>query len=187
MTPDRNAELFDRWEALTFDDVVIVPGYSDVLPDTVDTSATFAADIVLAIPVVSAAMDKVTEARLAIALAREGGIGVIHRNLSIVDQAAEVQKVKRSQSGMITDPATLPPTATLHDAEELMHRFRFSGVPITDAEGRLVGILTNRDTRFCSGPDFDRPIAEFMTSEPLITASEGTTLDEAKAILQKHR
>ena len=184
---DRNAELFDRWEALTFDDVVIVPGYSDVLPDTVDTSATFAADIVLNVPIVSAAMDKVTEARLAIALAREGGIGVIHRNLSVDEQAAEVQKVKRSQSGMITDPVTLPPTATLHDAEDLMSRFRFSGVPITDADGRLVGILTNRDTRFCSGADFDRPVTEFMTSSGLITAGEGTTLDEAKAILQKHR
>ena len=184
---DRNATLFDRWEALTFDDVVIVPGYSDVLPDTVDTTATFAADIVLAVPVVSAAMDKVTEARMAIALAREGGIGVIHRNMTIADQASEVQKVKRSQSGMITDPVTLPPTATLHDAEDLMHRFRFSGVPITDADGRLVGILTNRDTRFCGGADFDRPISEFMTSEGLVTASEGTTLETAKAILQRHR
>jgi IMP dehydrogenase len=184
---DRNAPLFDRWEALTFDDVVIVPGYSDVLPDTVDTTATFAADIVLAVPVVSAAMDKVTEARMAIALAREGGIGVIHRNMTIADQASEVQKVKRSQSGMITDPVTLPPTATLHDAEDLMHRFRFSGVPITDADGRLVGILTNRDTRFCGGSDFDRPISEFMTSEGLVTASEGTTLETAKAILQRHR
>src|SRR6185295_12410814 len=144
-------EFFDRFEALTFDDVVIVPGYSDVLPDTVDTAATFAADIVLNVPIVSAAMDKVTEARMAIAVAREGGIGVIHRNMSIEDQAAEVQKVKRSQSGMITDPVTLSPSATLHDAEALMNRFKFSGVPITDPDGRLVGILTNRDTRFCSG------------------------------------
>src|ERR1700710_2017874 len=148
-----NHELLDRFEALTFDDVVVIPGYSDVLPDTADTAATFAADITLAVPLVSAAMDKVTEARLAIAMARQGGIGVIHRNLSVADQAAEVQKVKRSQSGMITDPVTLPPTATLHDAEELMHRFRFSGVPITDPSGRLVGILTNRDIRFCSGTD----------------------------------
>ncbi len=180
-------EFFDRFEALTFDDVVIVPGYSDVLPDTVDTTATFAADITLNVPIVSAAMDKVTEARMAIAAAREGGIGVIHRNLSIEDQAAEVQKVKRSQSGMITDPVTLSPTATLHDAEALMNRFKFSGVPITDAYGRLVGILTNRDTRFCSGADFDRPVTEFMTSSGLVTASEGTTLEQAKAILQKHR
>ncbi len=182
-----NADLFDRFEALTFDDVVIVPGYSDVLPDTVDTTSTFAANITLAVPVVSAAMDKVTEARMAIALAREGGIGVIHRNLSIADQAGEVQRVKRSQSGMITDPVTLSPTATLHEAEVLMHRFRFSGMPITDADGRLVGILTNRDIRFCSGADFDRPVTEFMTSSGLITAGEGTGLEEAKAILQRHR
>ena len=132
-------------------------------------------------------MDKVTEARMAIAMARHGGIGVIHRNLSIDDQAAEVQKVKRSQSGMITDPVTLPPTATLHEAEELMNRFKFSGVPITDADGRLVGILTNRDIRFCEGSDFDRPVSEFMTPERLRTAPVGTTLDEAKAILQRYR
>ncbi len=182
-----NDALFDRFEALTFDDVVIVPGYSETLPDTVDTAATFAGDITLAVPLVSAAMDKVTESRMAIAMARQGGIGVIHRNLTIVDQAAEVQKVKRSQSGMITDPVTLPPTATLHDAEELMNRFRFSGMPITDADGRLVGILTNRDIRFCEGSDFDRPVSEFMTSEHLRTASVGTTLEQAKAILQRYR
>jgi IMP dehydrogenase len=182
-----NDELFDRFEALTFDDVVIVPGYSETLPDTVDTSATFAAGISLPVPLVSAAMDKVTEARMAIAMARHGGIGVIHRNLTIEDQAAEVQRVKRSQSGMITDPVTLPPTAFLHEAEALMHRFKFSGVPITDANGRLVGILTNRDIRFCEGSDFDRPITEFMTSEGLVTAPVGTTLDEAKSILQRHR
>ena len=182
-----NDQLFDRFDALTFDDVVVVPGYSNVLPDTVDTSARFAADIELAVPLVSAAMDKVTEARMAIAIAREGGIGVIHRNLPIGDQAAEVQKVKRSQSGMITDPVTLHAAATLHDAEDLMHRFRFSGVPITDDAGRLVGILTNRDIRFCEGSDFDRPISEFMTSERLITAKVGTSLDEAKAILQQYR
>jgi IMP dehydrogenase len=182
-----NDELFDRFEALTFDDVVVVPGYSETLPDAVDTTATFAAGIVLNIPLVSAAMDKVTEARMAIAMARHGGIGVIHRNLTIEDQAAEVQKVKRSQSGMITDPVTLPPTATLHEAEELMHRFKFSGVPITDHDGRLVGILTNRDIRFCEGRDFDRPVADFMTRENLRTAPVGTTLDEAKAILQRYR
>jgi IMP dehydrogenase len=182
-----NDELFDRFEALTFDDVVVVPGYSETLPDTVDTTATFAAGITLAIPLVSAAMDKVTESRMAIAMARHGGIGVIHRNMTIEAQAAEVQKVKRSQSGMITDPVTLPPTARLHEAEELMHRFKFSGVPITDPDGRLVGILTNRDIRFCAGNDFDRPVSEFMTSEGLRTAPVGTTLDEAKAILQRHR
>src|SRR5215204_1174074 len=187
MTNSPNETLFDRYDALTFDDVVIVPGYSETLPDAVDTSATFAADIVLSVPLVSAAMDKVTEARMAIAMARQGGIGVIHRNLTIADQAAEVQKVKRSQSGMITDPVTLPPTATLHDAEELMNRFRFSGVPITDPDGRLVGILTNRDIRFCEGRDFDRPVSEFMTSEHLRTAPVGTTLEQAKAILQRYR
>ncbi len=182
-----NDDLFDLYQALTFDDVVIVPGYSDVLPDTADTSATFAADIVLHVPLVSAAMDKVTEGRMAIALAREGGIGVIHRNMSIADQAAEVQKVKRSQSGMITDPVTLPPTATLAEAEALMNRFKFSGVPITDPDGRLVGILTNRDTRFCELDDYRRPLSEFMTSERLISAPEGTSLEQAKAILQKYR
>ncbi len=182
-----NEHLFDRFEALTFDDVVIVPDYSTVLPDTVDTCARFAADIELAVPLVSAAMDKVTEARMAIAIAREGGIGVIHRNLSIADQAAEVQKVKRSQSGMITDPVTLHAGATLHEAEDLMHRFKFSGVPIIDQVGRLVGILTNRDIRFCEGSDFDRPVSEFMTSAGLVTAEVGTTLEQAKAVLQKHR
>ena len=182
-----NDDLFDRFQALTFDDVVVIPGYSDVLPDTADTSATFAAGIVLHVPLVSAAMDKVTEGRMAIAVAREGGIGVIHRNMSIADQAAEVQKVKRSQSGMITDPVTLPPDATLAEAEALMNRFKFSGVPITDPEGRLVGILTNRDTRFCETSDYRRPVSDFMTSDRLVSAAEGTTLEQAKAILQQHR
>jgi len=183
-TPD---EFFDRFEALTFDDVVVVPGYSDTLPDSVDTTATFAAGIELAIPLVSAAMDKVTEARMAIAMAREGGIGVIHRNMSIDDQAAEVQKVKRSQSGMITDPVTLGPQALLYEAEALMSKFKFSGVPIIDDQGCLVGILTNRDIRFCTGSDFERPINDFMTHEGLVTAPVGTTLEQAKAILQRHR
>jgi IMP dehydrogenase len=182
-----NDELFDRFEALTFDDVVVVPGYSETLPDAVDTTATFAAGIQLAVPLVSAAMDKVTEAQMAVAMARHGGIGVIHRNMSIADQAAEVQKVKRSQSGMITDPVTLGPDAKLHDAESLMHRFKFSGVPITDGDGRLLGILTNRDIRFCEGSDFERPVTEFMTSDNLVTAAVGTSLDEAKAILQQYR
>ncbi len=182
-----NDDLFDRFQALTFDDVVIVPGYSDVLPDSVDTAAVFAADITLAVPIVSAAMDKVTEGRMAIALAREGGIGVIHRNMTIADQAAEVQKVKRSQSGMISDPITLPPSATLADAEVLMNQFKISGVPITDPQGRLVGILTNRDTRFCEPSDYRRSVTDFMTSEGLVTAKVGTTLDEARSILQRHR
>ncbi|MEK0415900.1 MAG: inosine-5-monophosphate dehydrogenase, partial [Actinomycetota bacterium] len=136
---------------------------------------------------VSAAMDKVTEGRLAIAMARCGGIGVVHRNLEIEDQAAEVQKVKRSQSGMISDPVTLAPTATLDDAEELMNRFKISGVPITNKDGVLVGILTNRDVRFCSPDDYKRPVTDFMTSDDLVTAPEGTTLDQARTILQKHR
>lgn len=182
-----NDDLFDRFEALTFDDVVVIPGFSETLPDEVDTTATFAGDIELAVPLVSAAMDKVTEGRMAIAMARYGGIGVIHRNMSIADQASEVQKVKRSQSGMITDPVTLPPTALLHEAEALMNRFKFSGVPITDDEGHLVGILTNRDIRFCEGTDFDRPVTDFMTSDRLVTAAVGTSLDEAKLLLQEHR
>ncbi len=182
-----NDELFDRFQALTFDDVVVIPGYSDTLPDQVDTTAVFAAGIELAVPLISAAMDKVTEGRMAIAMARHGGLGVIHRNMSIADQAAEVQKVKRSQSGMISDPVTLPPTARLHEAEDLMHRFKFSGVPITDPDGRLVGILTNRDIRFCEGADFDRPVSDFMTSDRLVTATVGTSLDEAKAMLQEFR
>ena len=164
------------------------PGYCDVLPDTVDTSARFAADIVLAVPLVSAAMDKVTEARMAIAMAREGGIGVIHRNLAIADQAAEVQKVKRSQSGMITDPVTLPPTATLADAEALMNRFKFSGVP--DHRSRSAGSSASSPTATSGSArrsDFDRPVTEFMTHDGLVTAQVGTTLEQAKAVLQQHR
>ena len=182
-----NNELFTRYEGLTFDDVVVVPGYSDVLPDMVSTSTTFARDIELTVPLVSAAMDKVTEARLAIAIARNGGLGIIHRNLTIEDQATEVRRVKRSQSGMITDPVTLPPTATLAEAEQLMNRYHFSGVPITDSNGTLVGILTNRDIRFCKQSDYTRSVTEFMTSTGLVTASEGTSLDEARSILQEHR
>lgn len=153
-----NSGLFNPYEALTFDDVVVVPGFSETLPDAVDTSARFVGDITLAVPIVSAAMDRVTEARMAIAMARVGGIGVIHRNMSAADQAAEVQKVKRSQSGMITDPVTLGPDATLAEAEAVMSRFKFSGVPITDPNGRLIGILTNRDIRFCGSDDLGRPV-----------------------------
>jgi IMP dehydrogenase len=182
-----NEEFFSRFEGLTCDDVVLVPGFSEVLPDQVDTSTPFARDISLAVPVLSAAMDRVTEARLAIAMARCGGLGVIHRNMPIDDQAAEVQRVKRSQSGMIGDPVTLPATATLDDAEQIMNRFKISGVPITSADGVLVGILTNRDVRFCSPEDYRRPVSEFMTSVGLVTAPEGTTLEEAKVILQRHR
>ncbi len=182
-----NDELFNHFEALTFDDVLIVPGYSQVLPDQTDVQGHLTRDICLNIPIVSAAMDTVTEARLAIALAREGGIGFIHRNLTIEDQAAHVEQVKRSESGMIANPVTLPPTATLRDAETIMAKYRISGVPITNNGGKLVGILTNRDTRFVQPSDLDRCVSEFMTSQNLVTASIGTTLEEAKTILQAHR
>jgi IMP dehydrogenase len=182
-----NEELFDKYEALTFDDLLIVPGYTEVLPDQTDVTARLARDIVLKIPLVSAAMDTVTESRLAIALAREGGIGIIHRNLPPEQQAAEVEKVKRSESGMIVDPVTLPPTATLQDAEDLMARFHISGVPITDRDHRLVGILTNRDIRFVEPNDLHRPISEFMTHDHLVTAQVGTTLEQSRRILHEHR
>ena len=146
-------------------------------------------DIPLNIPIISAAMDTVTEARMAIALAREGGLGIIHRNLSVADQAAFVEQVKRSESGMITDPVTLDPSATLQEAEDLMGKFHISGIPITEkgSGGKLVGILTNRDIRFLQPGDFHKPVSEFMTREGLVTAPVGTTLEQAKAILQKHR
>ena len=172
-------------EALTFDDVLLVPGKSSVMPSEVCLNTTLTAAIDLPIPLLSAAMDTVTEARLAIALAREGGIGIIHRNMTIEAQAAEVDMVKRSESGMIVAPITLPPTATLRQAEELMSRYHISGIPITEDSGKLVGILTNRDIRFVT--EWDRPVSEYMTSEGLITAPIGTTLEQAQAILQKHR
>ena len=172
-------------EGLTFDDVLLVPAASEVLPDAVDTTCRFTNNINLRIPLASAAMDTVTEARLVVAMARHGGIGVIHRNLSLEEQAAEVDKVKRSESGMIVEPITLPPDATLAEAEELMARFKISGVPITDERHRLVGILTNRDLRFET--DYDRLIAEVMTSDGLVTAKAGTTLEQAQVVLGKHR
>src|SRR5512136_992987 len=182
-----NSELFSAFEALTFDDVLVVPGYTEVLPDQTDVSAQLTPEIRLNIPILSAAMDTVTEANLAIALAREGGLGIIHRNLSPQAQAAEVDKVKRSQSGMIVEPITLPPHAALREADHIMATYHISGVPITDEDNRLVGILTNRDFRFVEPSDHDRPVADFMTSEKVITARVGITLDGAKAILQKHR
>lgn len=182
-----NQTIFDGAEAYTFDDVVIVPGWSEVLPDAADTSARFARDITLAVPLLSAAMDRVTESAMAIALARAGGLGVVHRNMSVADQAAHVTRVKRSQSGWITDPITLPTTAALRDAEDIMSRFHISGVPIVDSDGRLAGILTNRDVRFCEPPDFVRPVTDFMTPAPLVTAAPGTTLAEAKQLLARHR
>ncbi len=172
-------------EALTFDDVLLTPGYAEVLPSQVDLSVRLHSRLQLQIPVLSAAMDTVTEARLAIALARQGGLGVIHRNLGIEAQAAEVDKVKRSQSGMIVEPITLPLDATLAEAEAIMARYRISGVPITDESGRLLGILTNRDIRFV--PHEDQPVRDYMTSERLITAPLGTTLEQAQEILHRHR
>ena len=172
-------------EGLTFDDVLLVPAESHVLPNDVSTRARLTRSIDLAIPIVSAAMDTVTEARLAIALAREGGIGVLHRNLSIEAQVAEVDKVKRSESGMIVEPVTLPPGAPVRAALELMARYKVSGVPITDDEGVLVGILTNRDLRFEN--DVDQPVSALMTSRNLVTAPVGTTLAEAEEILHRNK
>jgi len=172
-------------EGLTFDDVLLVPAESSVLPAEVSTRTRLTRTISLEIPLVSAAMDTVTEARMAIALAREGGIGVVHRNLSAEAQAAEVDKVKRSEAGMIVEPVTLPPDARVADALALMETYRISGVPITDEGGRLVGILTNRDLRF--EDDASRPVSELMTSQELITVPVGTTLEEARAALHRHK
>ena len=173
-------------EAMTFDDVLLVPGHSDILPSDVDLSATLAPGIQLKIPLLSAAMDTVTEAQLAVALAREGGVGVLHRNLPAERQVEEVDKVKRSESGMIVDPITLPPSATVGDAEAIMSKYHISGVPITENGNRLVGILTNRDVRFVT--DMEIPIQQLMTpAERLVTATVGTTLDDAVHILQEHR
>ena len=183
-TPSFDADRFSK-EALTFDDILLVPGYTEVLPAEVDLSVELHPRLRLNIPIISAAMDTVTEAELAIALARQGGMGVIHRNLSVEAQAEEVDKVKRSESGMIVDPITLRPDHTLQDAEEVMSRYHISGVPITDQEGRLLGILTNRDVRFAT--DYSLPIHRYMTSKDLVTARLGTTLEEAKAILHEHR
>lgn len=182
-----NEELFNSTEALTFDDALIVPGYTEVLPNQTDVRARLTQNLHLNIPILSAAMDTVTEARLAIALAREGGIGIIHRNLSPEAQAAEVDKVKRSQSGMIVEPITLPPTATLREAEQIMSTYHISGVPITQSDGRLVGILTNRDVRFVDEADYEQPVSQFMTPQPLVTAPAGINLEDAKRLLQKHR
>ena len=171
-------------EGLTFDDVLLIPRKSNVLPKEVDTSVTLTKGISLNIPLMSAAMDTVTDARLAIAIAREGGLGVIHKNMSIEAQAAQVDKVKRSENGVITDPFFLSPDHLVSDAQELMARYRISGVPITE-NGKLVGILTNRDLRFET--DYSRKISEVMTTKNLVTAPVGTTLEQARAILAKHR
>jgi IMP dehydrogenase len=172
-------------EGLTFDDVLLVPARSDVLPSETDTSTQFTKNIRLQIPLCSAAMDTVTEAALAIALAQQGGIGVIHKNLTIDRQAEEVDKVKRSESGMIVDPVTIRPDRPVREALLVMERYHISGVPVVDEDGHLVGIITNRDLRFETR--FEIPVSEVMTKQPLVTVPVGTTLDQAKAVLQKHR
>ena len=174
--------------ALTFDDVLLVPGHSVVLPSDVDVSTRLTRNITLSTPISSAAMDTVTESRLAIAMAQLGGIGVVHKNQAIEDQASEIDRVKRSQSGMIVNPITLPPTGRISEALELMQKYRISGVPITEdgsTEGKLVGILTNRDLRFEG--NLNRTISDVMTRDKLITVPVGTTLQEAQTILHTHR
>jgi len=174
--------------ALTFDDVLLVPQHSTIVPTQVDVSTRFTRNIRLNVPLVSAAMDTVTESALAIAMAQLGALGIIHKNLSIAEQASEVDRVKRSESGMIVNPITLAPSNRIFEAQELMKKYRISGVPITDdgsKEGRLVGILTNRDLRFET--NVNRPIADVMTKDPLYTVPVGTTLDEAREILHRHK
>ena len=171
-------------EALTFDDVLLVPAYSDVVPTQTSTQTRLTKRIVLATPLMSAAMDTVTESRLAIAMAQQGGLGVVHRNLTIEQQAGEIDKVKRSESGMIVDPVTIEPERPISDALEVMRRFKISGVPVTK-KGKLVGILTNRDLRFVSRTDI--PIGDVMTKTNLITVPVGTTLEQAEQILHQHR
>ena len=175
----------DIFEGLTFDDVLLIPDRSDVLPSQTDTGTRFTRNIQLQIPLCSAAMDTVTEAALAIALAQQGGIGVIHKNMSMERQAEEVDKVKRSESGMIVDPVTIRPDRPVREALQVMERFHISGVPVVDESGHLVGIITNRDLRFETR--FDIPVADVMTKQPLVTVPVGTTLEQAKAVLQKHR
>ncbi len=172
-------------EGLTFDDVLLVPLRSDVLPSETDTSTQFTRGIRLQIPLCSAAMDTVTEASLAIAIAQQGGIGVVHKNLSIAHQAEEVDKVKRAESGMIVDPVTISQDRPVRDALNVMERYHISGVPVVDEDGHLVGIITNRDLRFESR--FELPVSEVMTKQPLVAVPVGTTLDQAKQVLQKHR
>src|SRR6201987_1257219 len=171
-------------EGLTFDDVLLLPGKSAILPADTDTRTCFTRRLALNIPLASAAMDTVTESHLAIAIARQGGIGIVHRNMPIARQAEEVDRVKRSESGMIVDPITIAPDLPISAAQQLMARYRISGVPVTK-DGKLVGILTNRDLRFESR--FDAPISEVMTKNNLVTVPVGTTLEQAEAILHQHR
>jgi IMP dehydrogenase len=172
-------------EGLTYDDVLLVPAYSEVLPREVSIQTKFSRNISLNVPIVSAAMDTVTESAMAIAIAREGGIGVLHKNMTIEKQAAEVRKVKRAESGMIQDPITLPKTATVGDAQITMREYSIGGIPITDSKGKLIGIVTNRDLRF--EKSFSRPLSEVMTSKNLVTVAQGTSLKEAEIILQKNK
>jgi len=173
-------------EGITFDDVLLVPQYSDVTPNMIDLTTQLTGKIQLNIPMMSASMDTVTEHRMAIAMARQGGIGIIHKNMSVEAQADEVDKVKRSENGVITDPFSLNPENTLQDAENLMRKFRISGVPIVEANSKkLIGIITNRDLKFET--DFTKKIKESMTSQGLITAPTGISLEEAKGILAKAR
>jgi len=172
-------------EGLTYDDVLLVPAYSEVLPRTVSIKSRFSRNITLNIPMISAAMDTVTESQMAIAMAREGGIGVLHKNMTIEEQASKVRAVKRSESGMIIDPVTLPETALVSDANENMRQYKIGGIPIVDENDKLIGIVTNRDLRF--EKNSTRPIKEIMTSKNLITVKEGTSLQDAEQILQKHK
>ena len=174
-------------EGYTFDDVLLVPARSEVLPNDVDLRVELAPNLKLNIPIISASMDTVTDSTMAIAMARQGGLGVIHKNMSIQEQAEEVRKVKRSENGVIIDPFYLTPDNTIEDAEELMSRYRISGVPIVESleSRKLVGIITNRDLRFI--PDYSHKIVEYMTHEKLVTAPVGTTLEEAEKILHQHR
>jgi len=183
-----NKEIFNLNEHITFDDVLIIPGYSEILPAEVNIQSDLTSKIKLNIPVISAAMDTVTEAPMAIAIARQGGLGIIHRNMSPEEQANQVDKVKRSESGMIIDPITLTPDATVQDAIEITAHYHISGLPIVDPDnGKLIGILTNRDIRFAEEQDHNKSVKEYMISDGLITAPVGTTLDQAKQILQKNR
>ena len=170
---------------LTYDDVLLLPDASDLVPSEADTSTQLSRNIRLRVPLVSSAMDTVTESRMAISMAREGGLGVLHRNLSIEDQASQVEIVKRSEAGMVTDPVTCRPDATLHAADQLCAKFRISGVPVTDADGRLLGIITNRDMRF--EVDLSRPVREVMTPMPLVTAPVGVSAEAALGLLRKHK
>ena len=183
MLTDMNSKF--KKEGLTFDDVLLIPAESDVTPNMIDLKTKLTSTISLNTPVMTAAMDTVTDSRMAIAIAREGGIGIIHKNMSIEQQADEVDKVKRSENGVIVDPFSLTEDHIVADADELMGKYKISGVPIVDGSGKLVGIITNRDMRFLT--DFNAKISEVMTKKNLITAPVGTTLSEAQEILRRHK